>query len=104
MKIQVCRWALLAAALACLNSGIAFADGTNMTPTAPAAPGSAEQKDTKTQENNPVGPAKQKTAHPSEKSKHHKHKTHAPSPKGDMSGDKATKTPQKETPPSTPNP
>jgi hypothetical protein len=107
MKIHLCRCALLAVAAGVLNLGWAYgADNTN-TPSAqaPAAPGSAEQKNTKTQENNPPGPTTQVTKHPKEGTKKHKHKTHAPASAGvNQSGDKATKTPQKDTPPSMSNP
>lgn len=102
MKIQVCRYALLAASLVFLNSGIAFSADT--TPPAMATPGTPAETDTKSQENNPAGPAKQVTKHPHEGTKKKKHKTHAPADNGTtQSGDKATKTPQKETTPSTPS-
>lgn len=99
MKIHVCRFALIAAVTLFLNSGWVCAD--NATNAAPA-PGTAESKDSKIQENN--GPEKQVTAHPKEGTKKKKHKTHAPASQTTASGDKATKTPQKDSVPSTTNP
>jgi hypothetical protein len=103
MKIHVCRLALIVVAAFFLNAGWAFS--ADNTPPAQATPGTVESKDTKTQENNPSGTTTQTTSHPKEGTKKHKHKTHAPAATGtDQSGDKATKTPQTTTPPSTTNP
>lgn len=103
MKIKVCQYALIAALTLFIGTDRALCADT--TPPEKAVPGTAAETDTKNQENNPSGPADQTTDHPKEGTKKHKHKTHAPADAGvDQSGDKATKTPQKDTPPSTPNP
>lgn len=102
MKTYLHRFALVTVTAFFLNPGWAYSADT--TPPGQATPGSAESQDSKNQENTPSGPDKQVTAHPKEGTKKKKHKTHAPDPTGtNQSGDTATKTPQKDSPPSTPN-
>jgi hypothetical protein len=103
MKNMLSKFALIGSAAIIFNAGLAFAD-TASSPDKPAAPGTAAETDSKTQENNPSGPTTQTTSHPKEGTKKKKHKTHAPTTTTDASGDKATKTPQSTSAPSTNNP
>jgi hypothetical protein len=99
MKINLSRFVLLAVAAVLLNAGAAFAADT--TPPEKAVPGSPAQTDTKTQENDPNGPATQTTDHPKEGTKKKKHKTHTDATQTQAGTDKATKTPQEGSAPST---
>ena len=60
MKTHVCKIALLALSALLLNVGSSY--GADTTPPEKATPGTPAETDTKSQENNPSGPAKQTDA------------------------------------------
>ncbi len=92
MKNQVLRLALVGTTALMLNVGWVMAADT--TAQQPATPGTASETDTKSQENNPAGPDKQKVAStPSGTKKHHK-KPKGTDPVAHQSPDMATKPPQ----------
>lgn len=107
MKTQLSKLLAVSVAVLVMGSRITMGDDANANiPPAKATPGSPAESNTKTQENNPAGSATQTMAHPKEGTKKKKKKNSgAPVTTTDTttaSGDKATKTPQKDAPPSTP--